>query len=880
MAESVLASPPRAPHPGAPDAFDCDERPVAVSAATAGEERRAAATAVAGGEEGPANTDRPRSEDAGPSEAPRPAAPRAQARLEIPPYDLTAALALERELGISHVLAQVLVRRGLSDAREARSFLDARERHAPSAFAGIDAALELIRRHVAHGSRITVHGDYDVDGVCATAILVRALRSLGANVDWFVPDRLADGYGLSEGTVTRLAMRGTRLLITADCAITAVEEVARARDRGLDVVVTDHHHPRADGRLPDCPIVHPAVCGYPCQDLCGAGVAHKLAEALGVGGDEDLELVALATVADLMPLRGENRRLVREGLRALARTGNPGLRALMRSARVDPSALDARALGYRLAPRINAAGRVARADAAIELLLTPDPERATEIAAELELLNAERRSLEERITWQAEAQVRTLGERAAYVLHGEGWHPGVVGIVASRIVERYHRPTILIAIGPDGIGRGSGRGIGGFDLLGALHATATHLERYGGHRAAAGITLAAGRVAAFAAAFERQAEAQLTPELLVPVERVDAVVSGPELGLELAEELERLEPSGIGNPGCRLLVAGGRFSDCRPMGEGRHARFILTSGGTRFPAVAFSCEGRLPAGPGEAVNATFRLERNCWNGRVEPRLVLRRAWACAPPPIRVLDEEGDYLATALREAERPPAEPAFAGAPGGGGSRVRLDRRGESQLAVLTDAISAGGSLLAVCCDVTRRVGGLAARIGGFALASYHTLVSDPSLAEGFAHIVVLDPPAGAEQAATLERGAGFTHLAWGEPELRFAQQMHELEYGLRASLVALYRALRARRRVAGEELEQLLRGDGSPGRPARLAGRLIRVLAELELVSLEPELPALAIAGAAPTALDRSPTYRACAQRHEDGRRFLSNLANPPPGG
>ena len=250
---------------------------------------------------------------------------------------------LERELSVSHVLAQVLVRRGLGDPDSAVRWLEAGVAHDPALFGGLDAAVALILEHVRGRTRITVHGDYDVDGVSSTAVLVRALRLLGADVDWFLPSRAEDGYGLSLATVERLAARGTRLLVTADCAITAVEEVAAARSSGLDVVVTDHHAVRADGVLPDAPIVHPGVCGYPCPELCATGVAYKLARALhrAAGGDpaaadEDLDLVALATVADVVALRDENRRLVREGLLALARTTKPGLRALMRVAQLDP----------------------------------------------------------------------------------------------------------------------------------------------------------------------------------------------------------------------------------------------------------------------------------------------------------------------------------------------------------------------------------------------------------------------------------------------------------------------------------------------------------------------------------------------------------------
>ena len=831
---------------------------------------------------------------------PKPAQP--APRLELAPYDLTAALTLERELGVSHVLAQVLVRRGLSDVSAARAFLHPTEAHDPSAFAGIDRAVGMIERHVRAGSRIVVHGDYDVDGVCATATMVRALRALGADVGWYLPDRLTDGYGLALETVRRLAAGGTALLITVDCAITAVDEVAAALAAGVEVVVCDHHAPRADGRLPDCDIVHPAVCGYPCVDLCGTGVAYKVAQALGAPGvEDDIELVALATVADLMPLVGENRRLVREGIRALSRTARPGLRALMTVAKADPSALDTRALGFRLAPRINAAGRLRRADAGLELLLTDDEQRAGEIAAELDRVNTERRAVEQRIVWEAEAQVAEFGERRAYVLAGEDWHPGVVGIVASRIVERHHRPAVVVALDGD-VGSGSARSIPGFDLLGALHATAEHLERYGGHRAAAGMTVQRDRIDGFRRALEDHAEAVLPDDLLIARERVDAIASGCELGLDLAEELELLEPCGMGNPRSRLLVPGARLRDPRPMGDGRHLRFVVGSGGINARAVAFGCDGKLGVEPDEPADATFRLERNFWNGAVEPRLVLGHARPCAPDAIELLGEPDDYLGAALDASDLDPL-PARSVA----GARTVLDRRGHSPLAVLRDALAAGGGVhadgggvlgdgggvlgdgggvlgdgggvLGVCADAPRRLSGLSSRVGGFALISYHALARDPVVAQRFVHLVALDPPTSSAARDILAAGRGFAHLAWGEPELRFAQQMHELEYGLRASLVAFYRALRLRGRVTGQELEHLLRGDGPHARPARLAARLVKVLAELELVSLDRDLPALAIAGAAPTALERSPAFRVYAQLYEDGRRFLSS-PNHLPGG
>lgn len=805
-------------------------------------------------------------------------------RIELPGYDLAAALALERELGVSHVLSQVLVRRGHGDADSARALLAADDRHSPACFDGIERAVELVGGHIRRGSRIVVHGDYDVDGVCATAVMVRALRALGADPQWYLPSRSEDGYGLATSTLERLAARGTDLLITVDCGVSAVEQVRWAREAGIDVLVTDHHMPRADGALPDCELLHPRLCDYPCPDLCGAAVAHKLAEALGAASaEDDLEFVALATVADLVALRGENRRLVRAGLAQMAASARPGIRALLAVSRSDPSALDASCLGFRLAPRINAAGRLRRADAALELLLTDDAGRAREIAAELDRLNAERRSIEQRIGWEAESLAAAMGERSAYVLAASGWHAGVIGIVASRIAERYHRPAILIALDardPRGPAQGSGRSIAGFDLLGALDAASAQLLRYGGHRAAAGLSILPARVGAFREAVEAHAARLLTQDLLETRERIDAVASTSELSLALAEELLALEPCGAGNPGARLMIPGARFEDVRTIAGGRHARFTVSSGGARASAVAFGCDGRVEGAGGDSVDASFRLERNSWQGVVEPRLVLRRAAPSHGGEITVLGEPDDYLRAALREAARAlPGPGASRCRPRAkGGSRTVLDRRAQSPLAVITDVCAAareldGALALVVCADAPRRLLGLGGRVGPLCLISHAALAADTQVMDAYRHVVVLDPPSSADSAALMAEGSGFTHLAWGEAELRFAQQMHELEYGLRPSLAALYRALRAPRHASGAELERLLRGDRAPGRPARLAGRLLRVLAELGLVGLDTEPPALTVTGEDRTELSRSPAFRAYQQIYEDGQRFLSRV-------
>jgi len=574
-------------------------------------------------------------------------------RLKIPECPDALVERLQRELGVSGAIAQVLVRRGLGEPALARTFLAAEEAHPPGAFAGIEKAVQSILAHVEGGERITIHGDYDVDGVCSTAVLLRALRGMGADVDSYLPDRASDGYGLNESTVRRLAARGTRLLVTVDCAITAVEEVAAARALGMQVVVTDHHAPRGDGALPGAPIVHPGLCGYPCPELCATAVAYKLAQALweASGRDAgelegDLDLVALASIADVVPLTGENRMLVRRGLRALARTRKPGLRALMAVAKVDPSRVDERSVAFALAPRLNAAGRMHRADAGLELILTEDPARASAVAEELDHANGERRRVERSIRFAAEAQIAELPERSAYVLAGEGWHAGVIGIVASRLAERHHRPVVLIALEGDR-GKGSGRSIDGFDLLGGLGACAGHLLRHGGHRAAAGLEIERARVREFAAALHDHAERVLGPEDLVAVERVDAVVGGEELGMGLAEELQTLAPFGRGNPGVSLLVADATFRDARPMGEGKHVRFTVESRGARARAVAFGTGGRLPVRDGAPAEATFTLEVNEWGGVSEPRLVLRQA---RPAPTRSERDEDAHL-TAVADEE-------------------------------------------------------------------------------------------------------------------------------------------------------------------------------------------------------------------------------------
>ena len=551
----------------------------------------------------------------------------------------TAVTRIARELELSPITAAVLVRRGYDDPSRARGFLEGGvPEHDPFGLGDMAAACEAIRGAIAAGRRICVHGDYDADGICATALAVLILRELGAEVEWHLPSRFDEGYGVREETVSRLAGDGCGLVLTVDCGITATAEVAAANELGLEVVVTDHHQPADE--LPACPLVGPyRDCGYPFGELCGTGVVFKLGQAL-LGSTSaallrHLDLVAVATIADVVPLVDENRGLAIAGLRALASTQKPGLRELMNVSRVDPAAVDAASIGFRLAPRLNAAGRLGHPEAALELLLTEDRDQAARLAHRLDELNRDRQTVEERILREAVEEIESWpGPRQrhrGYVLAREEWHEGVIGIVASRLVERYHRPVVLIA-GGEREWKGSGRSTGSFDLHAGLAACADRLVRFGGHRAAAGLSIDPLRIESFAAAFAAHADANLTEAELRPVTRIDALVHGPELTLDLCAELARLAPFGLGNPGVTLLVAGCELSDVAAVGDGKHLRFRVQDGAVDAgSAIAFGFGRQLDRFRQEArFDIAFRLEENQWNGTVAPQLVVRRVFDGEP----------------------------------------------------------------------------------------------------------------------------------------------------------------------------------------------------------------------------------------------------------
>jgi single-stranded-DNA-specific exonuclease len=628
--------------------------------------------------------------------------------------------------------------------------------------------------------------------------------------------------------------------------------------------------------------------------------------------------VALATVADVVPLVGENRALVKRGLAELRRARRPGLRALMTAAKCEPTRLDESDLGFRLAPRINAAGRLYRADAGVELLLTEDEARAEEIAIELNRANSERRTTEREVDTAAEACLRELPEPQqeahGLVLAGEDWHPGVVGIVASRLVERHQRPVVVISLDGEGGGRGSGRSIPGFDLLAALQACAENLESFGGHRAAAGLSLRAENVEVFREAFAAHANAVLAPEDLLRTERIDAMVGGVGLGLDLAEELGRLAPFGMGNPGVRLMVPSARVSDVRTMGEGKHARFSLHSGSHRALGVAFG-RSSLGVGDEDPVDAAVKLEVNHWNGSVEPRVVLRELYPledskAEPVPAHACEcdeaewwdrfeaEVGHDLALSSRIAR----EKRHAGGTG------RQAIEGGSATVAIAELVSSGAGVLAVCADASRRaalaggaaglarfnggaglvtcqrcgrerLAGLLARAdGGLALTDYAALTSAPDLATAFGHVVLVDPPAtaGAEELAGV--GAGYLHRLWSKAELPFALSVLEEQLAARKVVARVFRSLREAGESSGSGLRQALVGDGPHPLAPEHAARSFRVLQELGLLSGEPGQGdgVVGVVSSEGTDLERSAAFRAYSEEFAEAKRFLERPKLP----
>ncbi len=543
-------------------------------------------------------------------------------------------VALLQSAGYPYLLSTVLSARGISTPEAAAEFLD-RERTltlSPMLMRDMDKAVDRIQRAIADGETIAVFGDYDVDGITSTVLLMDYLKSCGARCLRYIPRRIEDGYGLSRDAIRALRDQGATLMVTVDCGITGNEEVAYAASLGMDVVVTDHHECKE--QLPAAAAVvdpHRPDCPYPFKHLAGVGVALKLVLALGGQSREDAlfarycTLAAIGTVADVMRMEGENRTIVSCGLAALPHTDFVGIHALLKEAGLLGKPITSIQIGFVLSPRINAAGRMGAADLAADLLETDDPLRAEALARELCDLNRERQAVEQAICADASEKISHLRseERSALVLSSEHWHQGVVGIVASRLSEKYSCPSFMIHL-KDGVGKGSCRSYGGFNLFAALESCKSLLTGFGGHELAAGFTIPEENIDAFRTRMNRYVRETCGGQLPVPSLEVDAPIACPgAVTLSEVEELSRLEPYGAGNPRPVFALLGAMVDSVQPVGQGRHLKLHLSKGPCRFDAIFFSVtEAECGVRAGARVDAAFYLQTNTFRGSTTLQLQL------------------------------------------------------------------------------------------------------------------------------------------------------------------------------------------------------------------------------------------------------------------
>ena len=541
--------------------------------------------------------------------------------------------ALARSLGLSPLTATVLCGRGVIEPRQAKAWLSSSggSTHDPFALPDMERAIDRLHLAVQRGERTCFYGDYDVDGMAATSLHLLFWRRVGARAEVYIPHRQEEGYGLHEGAIRKLARSGVSLMLTADCGTTSHREIEVARSLGMDVIVTDHH--QLQSRMPE-PVAfvnpHRPDSVYPFQGLCSGGLAYKVVEAYAQKyGPADAavetfrDLVALSSIADMVPLRDENRVLVRDGLAQVARGTRCGVRALTRDLGLNGTC-SAGTIGFRVAPRLNAAGRLAHAGLGVRLLTTESEPVALQLARQLEELNRRRREIEEAMTREAIAQVEAEDQPHAIVAGAEGWHVGVIGIVAARLVERYHRPAVVVTFDRHGIGKGSVRGVAGFDVCLALQQCQEDLVAFGGHPMAAGLTVRREAFAEFRRRFWGVVEELLDPGLKVPTLDVDAAVRLADVQFPLVRELERLQPFGTGNPEPTFLSRGLSVLEKRVVGENHLKLLVRQPGSVPLDGIGFRMGGlanALDAGNGR-IDAVFTPELNEWKGssRIQLRL--------------------------------------------------------------------------------------------------------------------------------------------------------------------------------------------------------------------------------------------------------------------
>jgi single-stranded-DNA-specific exonuclease len=536
---------------------------------------------------------------------------------------------LASQLGISFLIAQLLINRGITDKESGYAFLhpDFSQLHSPDKMPDIDKAVQRIRHAIESHEKIWIYGDYDVDGVTSVCLLYLCLKELNADVDYHIPSRFDEGYGLNKDSIAELRRKGCELLITVDCGISTVDEVRFANESGMEVIITDHHTPH-DKLPPAIAIVNPKVKGsiYPFDSLAGVGVAFKLAQALmddhNSSGDQfllkNLDLVALGTIVDIVPLTGENRVIASLGLKALNESERPGIKALWEIARIKQESINSHAVGFQIGPRLNAAGRMDTAINAVKLLLSESYEEALEIAQKLDSANKERQSIERGITDNARKQVQQLdvAHLKALVLSGENWHQGAIGIAASKIQEQFHRPTVLISIEGD-MARGSARSIPSFDIHDAIAKCGHYLERYGGHKGAAGFNIAKDNIEKFRKEFLKIAFDTIAYDDLKPQIDIDARMSLADLTMEAVEDLALLEPYGLGNPQ-PLIAVNGLSIKGLPRVVGRaneHLQITVSDGQETMRTIAYNM-GKLERDISEKntkIDVICKPQINEWN---------------------------------------------------------------------------------------------------------------------------------------------------------------------------------------------------------------------------------------------------------------------------
>lgn len=561
----------------------------------------------------------------------------AKAKWNITEADDDQVEKLAQELQIEPLLARLLIARGMTNIEQAKAFLDEGTdwNHDPFLLDGMGEAVSRIRLAIEHGEKIRIYGDYDADGISSTVLMIHLLNQMQATFDYYIPHRIHEGYGLNNKALDLALQQGVQLIITVDTGISAVEEIAYARQLGLEVIVTDHHEPPE--HLPqECIIINPKKpgCSYPFKQLAGVGVAFKLAQALlGRWPSELLEFAAIGTVADLMPLLNENRMIVKQGLKRMQSSSNPGIRALFDAAGINLKDINSTHIGFTLAPRINASGRLEHADDAVRLLTTDNLQDAEHMAYQLDQLNKERQRIVEEMTKQAYEIVQESKSeplKQVLVVAQEDWNVGVVGIVASKLVDKFYRPTLVLSIDKEtGLAKGSARSIAGYDLHQALSHCQDLLDHYGGHQAAAGLTLSREHLPELERRLNLLAEEWLCSDDFTPYMNVDMVCSLKEIGVTTVQQLELLGPFGMGNPTPKVIISNAAYKELRTIGkEQQHVKITLKTSkdesAATLDAVGFHKSALLPwISSTAAMDVLGELSINEWNGVRKPQVMIQ-----------------------------------------------------------------------------------------------------------------------------------------------------------------------------------------------------------------------------------------------------------------